>query len=269
MMSKERSSRRRSGSKERRLDGGGGKPDAAMTTFPTARVDKTSLHVTLPPGTNLHVRNGAMLWMDDGIDATVRVTGFLSRFFSDNDLLFTEFANKEGDKPLRLVIGSSLPCEIIEVEIQPGQTFVAHAGSFLACTGNVAQGGRLSFKGLVLGSGVVMAKYTVDAKAAKPGKIWLTAFGGVHTMDVRPGQTLRIDTGLFLCAPEAVVQTWQFGKIGSLLGAAFNGEGLVFKVHGGEKGQRIHLHSQNFGDLAKALVPYLVPYLGAYFQPRK
>lgn len=232
-----------------------------MTVFPETRIDDRTLVVTLKPGTNLHVRNGALVWMDDGVDASVRMgSGVLGRLFSNNDLLFTEFANKAGDKPLRLVIGSSVPCKILEVTIEPGMSYVAHAGSFLACTGNVEQSGSISLKGAVLGTGGVMAKYRVSPTATKPGTLWLTAFGGLQTVTVKPGEAIRIDNGMFLCAEESVIKTWEWGKVGSIIGSIFNGEGLVFKVGGGAKGTTVHLHSQNLGDFAKALVPYLQPY---------
>lgn len=90
----------------------------------------------------------------------------------------TAFSTKSSAK---IALGSPFPNSILEVEIQNEDNIYVHRANILASTDNV-----------------LFEKNTVKTKGDKSGYIWLSASGTSEKLDVKEGDSLTMNSGIFL-----------------------------------------------------------------------
>jgi len=227
------------------------------------------VEVELDPGESAVAEAGAMMYMESGIEMTTLFGdgsqsgggGFMDKLFAagrrvitGESLFITVFTNKGAGKQhvafAAPYSGKILPMHLGEL----GGHLICQKDSFLAAAKGVSIGIAFQKKfgvGLFGGEGFIMQKLEGD------GLCFVHAGGNIHIRDLKPGETLRVDTGCLVALQPSVEYDIQL--VGGIKTALFGGEGLFFATLRGPG--RVWLQSLPFSRLADRMAKAM-PRLG-------
>lgn len=205
--------------------------------------------LTLDPGEAIKVEPGAMVSFSEGVTADTEVAGGfvsgLKRMLGGESFFQNTFTASAGGGELTLA--PALPGDIAVIEIAPEQALLLRSGGYLAAETGVSfdasWGGAKGFFG---GQGLILLRVTGQ------GKLLLSAYGGLETRTLAPGQRYTVDTG-HIVALDASMEYHTRG-MGSLKKTAFSGEGLVCELTGPG---RLLLQSRSEAEFLNWLIPKL------------
>src|SRR5882724_10854394 len=164
------------------------------------------VEVELDPNEATVAEAGGMMYMDDGIemetifgDGSQQQGGFLGalmgagkRVLTGESLFMTVFLNRSSHKR-KVAFGAPYPGKIVAVHLANiGGELIAQKDSFLAAAKGVSIGIAFQRKlgvGLFGGEGFIMERLQGD------GWAFVHAGGTLMQKDLKPGESLRIDTG--------------------------------------------------------------------------
>ena len=230
--------------------------------------DMQFVEVELDPGEATVAEAGGMMYMEDGIemetifgDGSQQNTGFMGalmgagkRLLTGESLFMTVFLNK-GNGKRKVAFGAPYPGKIVAVHLSEiGGELIAQKDSFLAAAKGVSVGIAFQRKlgaGLFGGEGFIMQRLQGD------GWAFVHAGGTLLIRDLKPGETLRIDTGCIVAFQPSVSYDIQY--VGKVKSALFGGEGLFFATLRGPG--RVWLQSLPLSRLANRIVA-AVPGIG-------
>jgi uncharacterized protein (TIGR00266 family) len=214
------------------------------------------LELALDPGEGLVAETGQLSWMTGGIELrtttnTAGTTGFLGaigRALSGGGLFMTEYTAPYG--PGTVAFAAKIPGKMVEIHVQPGQSYMIHKHGFVCATAGAQLGTGFQQSlgaGLFGGNGFLLQRLTGVCTA------WVELGGEVVERTLLPGETIRVHPGHVGMFEERV----NFG-ITTLRGISnifFGGDGLFLAELTGPG--RIWLQTLTLPNLAHALAPYL------------
>jgi len=165
------------------------------------------LKFEMQPGSSVITNQETMSYMDGGLTttATTGTTGFFGALFrgiAGASVLQNQVQNATS-KILTMVISPLLQGSIVQVNVQPGETWRFADRAFLACTPNLGVSGNLNifsnFRMLFVSENLTYV--TVSAKDS-PGVVWVSAHGACEThrleMGTENSSPFYINNGCFL-----------------------------------------------------------------------
>lgn len=182
--------------------------------------------ISLDQGEQVQAEAGAMVSMSASISmqSSVRgglMSGLKRSFLAGESLFINTFT---ADTAGEVTIAPALPGDIIALDIS-GHTLFIQSGSFLAATMGVTVdtkwgGGKTFFsrEGLFL------------LKCTGQGTVFVSSYGAIRLIDLKPGEQYRVDTGHMVAFDESV--TYEVGRAGGWKTTLMGGEGLVCKLTG-------------------------------------
>ena len=196
------------------------------------------VEVELDPGEGAIAEAGSMMYMTQGIqmetifgDGSQRqssgVMGALlgagKRILTGESLFMTAFTN-QGQSKHKVAFGAPYPGKILPMDLRAlGGHLVCQKDSFLCAARGVSIGIAFQRKlgvGLFGGEGFIMQKLEGD------GLCFVHAGGNIQHFDLKPGESLRVDTGCLVALQPSVNYDIQF--VGGIKTALFGGEGIFF-----------------------------------------
>src|SRR5215203_3566795 len=195
------------------------------------------VEVELDPMEAAVAEAGGMMYMDDGIEmetifgdgsqANSGIMGALmgagKRLLTGESMFMTVFQNRGMGKK-KVAFGAPYPGKIIPVHLaEIGGELLAQKDSFLCAAKGVSLGIAFTKKlgaGLFGGEGFILQRLQGD------GLAFVHAGGTIVQKDLKPGETLRIDTGCIVAFQPSVAYDIQY--VGKIKTALFGGEGLFF-----------------------------------------
>ena len=219
------------------------------------------VEVELDPGECAVAEAGVMMYMTQGIeletvfgDGRTQQQGFFDkllgagkRLLTGESLFMTVFQNRAASGKARVAFAAPYAGKIVPLDLsQLGGELICQKDSFLCAARGVQIG--IAFQkrigvGLFGGEGFIMQRLTGD------GWTFVHAGGTVHSLDLAPGETLRVDTGCLVALQPSVDYDIQF--VGGIKTALFGGEGLFYARLSGPG--RVWLQSLPFSRLADRL----------------
>jgi uncharacterized protein (TIGR00266 family) len=197
------------------------------------------VEVYLDPGESAVAEAGAMMYMTPAIkmetifgDGSSRqqsgimgaLMGAGKRLLTGESLFMTLFTNSAASGIARVAFAAPYAGKILPMDLSTlGGTLICQKDSLLAAAKGVSIGIAFQKKlgvGLFGGEGFIMQKLEGD------GLVFAHAGGTVHTYDLAPGETYRVDTGCLVALQPSVNYDVQF--VGGVKTALFGGEGLFF-----------------------------------------
>ncbi|MBX6332042.1 MAG: TIGR00266 family protein [Gemmatimonadaceae bacterium] len=222
--------------------------------------DLQAVIVTLDPGEAVVAEAGAMMYMEDGIsmattlDATGRHGSLLGkllaggkRILSGDSFFVTLFAN-EATRRRDIAFSSPFPGKILPVDLTAwGGTLLCQKDSFLCGARGIDV--TIAFTrrigaGFFGGEGFILQRLVGD------GLCFLHASGTLHTLDLAPGETVRVDTGCLVAMQPTV--DYDIQMVPGIKTALFGGEGLFFAWLTGPG--RVVLQTLPFSRLADRII---------------
>lgn len=202
--------------------------------------DLQFVEVDLDPGESAVAEAGALMYMTPGIEMETvfgdgsgqpqgrgglvgALMGAGKRLLTGESLFMTVFTNN-GRGVHRVAFAAPYPGRILPMDLQQlGGELICQKDSFLCAARGVSIGIAFQRKigaGLFGGEGFIMQRLQGD------GLSFVHAGGMLHTIDLQPGETLRVDTGCLVAMQPSVNYDIQF--VGKIKTAFFGGEGLFF-----------------------------------------
>jgi uncharacterized protein (TIGR00266 family) len=216
------------------------------------------VEVELDPGESANAEAGSMMFITDGIQMDTifgegsqqqragvmgALMGAGKRLITGESLFMTVFTNGGSGKQ-QVAFAAPYPGKILAMDLkQLGGELVCQKDSFLCAARGVSIGIAFQRKigvGLFGGEGFIMQRLQGD------GLAFVHAGGTVHPVELRAGQTLRVDTGCLVALQPTVGYDIQF--VGKIKTALFGGEGLFFAILTGPG--RVWLQSLPFSRMA-------------------
>ncbi|MGE0042939.1 MAG: TIGR00266 family protein [Vicinamibacterales bacterium] len=195
------------------------------------------VEVELDPGEAAIAEAGAFMYMTPGIemetifgDGSKQSTGVLDalwgagkRVLTGESLFMTVFTNKGAGKQ-RVAFAAPYAGKILAMDLQAmGGELICQKDAFLCAARGVTLGIAFQRKigaGLFGGEGFIMQRLQGD------GLCFVHAGGTVHHLELKAGETMRVDTGCLVALQPSVNYDIQF--VGKVKSALFGGEGIFF-----------------------------------------
>src|SRR4026208_483404 len=199
--------------------------------------DMQFVEIELDPQEAALAEAGAMMYMEDGIemetifgDGTQQTSGFLGtlmgagkRLLTGESLFMTVFQNRGMGKK-KVAFGAPYPGKIIPVHLSElGGELLAQKDAFLCAAKGVSVGIAFTKR---LGAGFFGGEGFILERLQGDGFLFIHAGGTIHRRELKPGETLRVDTGCLVAFQPSVDYDIQY--VGNIKSALFGGEGLFF-----------------------------------------
>ncbi|WPL19674.1 hypothetical protein Thiowin_04815 [Thiorhodovibrio winogradskyi] len=195
------------------------------------------LHVSLQKGEKIFCESDAMVMMEEPLQVKGQLRGgigraLVRRLANDESLFQQEIEAVSGDGDC--LLSPALPGGVELLDVAPGADFVLSDGSFLAAESSVAINPRLNTigGGFFGGTGgfVIM-------EARGQGKLAVSGFGSVFTLDVTPGRETVVDNSHVVAwsstlSFEVGTPRTGGGFFGNIVNSVTSGEGLVIRFRG-------------------------------------
>jgi uncharacterized protein (TIGR00266 family) len=200
--------------------------------------DLQFVEVELDPRESAVAEAGGMMYMTPGVEMETifgdgsgsqkpgimgALMGAGKRLLTGESLFMTVFTNV-GSGVQRVAFAAPYPGRILPMDLAKlGGELICQKDSFLCAAKGISVGIAFQRKigaGLFGGEGFIMQRLQGD------GLAFVHAGGMLHTLDLAPGETLRVDTGCLVAMQPSVNYDIQF--VGKIKTAFFGGEGLFF-----------------------------------------
>ncbi|MBM7124949.1 AIM24 family protein [Dyella flava] len=214
------------------------------------------LEVGLEQGDKLVSAPGRFSWMTRNIvlqttAQTAGAKGFfgvVGRALSGGGLFMNEY--ETSGSPGMVAFAANVPGSIVEVQVNPGQTYFIHRHGFMCGTEGVDL--SIGFQ-RSLGAGIFGGEGFILQKLAGNARAWVELGGEIVTYTLAPGETLQVHPGHIGMFEGSV--NFEITLLPGLKNKLFGGDGL-FIAHLTGPGQ-VWLQTLTMPNLAHALHPYL------------
>jgi uncharacterized protein (TIGR00266 family) len=200
--------------------------------------DLQFVEVELDPGESAVSEAGAMMYMTQGIQMNTvfgdgsgtagsgimdRLIGAGKRLLTGAGMFMTIYSNL-GQGKQRVAFAAPFPGRIVPMDLASlGGELICQKDSFLCAARGVSIG--IAFQrrmgvGLFGGEGFIMQRLQGD------GLVFVHAGGMIHSLDLGPNESLRVDAGCIVALQPGIDFDIQF--VGGIKSALFGGEGLFF-----------------------------------------
>ncbi|MBK5964471.1 TIGR00266 family protein [Thiocystis minor] len=208
-----------------------------MPTFTVTGEIDPFLHVSLQKGEKIFCESGAMVMMEAALQVKGQLRGglgraLLRRMATDESLFQQEIEAVSGDGDC--LLSPTLPGSIELLDVGPGNAYTLSDGSFVAADSSVEVRARMNTVGggLFGGTGgfVIM-------EATGRGKLAVSGFGSIFTLDIAPDRETVIDNNHAVAWSsnlqyEVGMPQTGGGFFGNIVNSVTSGEGLVLRFRG-------------------------------------
>ena len=203
-------------------------------------------------GETLITERGSMSWMSPNMQMETTSGGglgrALGRMFAGDSLFLNRYTARGG--PGMIAFASSFPGSIRAFEIGPGRELILQKRGFLAAEESVDLSVHFQKK---LGAGLFGGEGFIMQRLSGRGIAFAEFDGHVVEYDLRPGQSIIVDTG-YLAAMEPTC-SMEIQTVPGVKNMLFGGEGIFNTVITGPG--RIWLQSMPVYAVANAIRPYI------------
>ena len=204
----------------------------------------------LADGEQMVTEKGSMVWMSPNMEMSTSGGG-LGKMFSkvfSGESMFQNIYTARGAG--MIAFGSSFPGQIKAVTIAPGQDMILQKTAFLAAEPGVELSIHFNKK---LGTGLFGGEGFIMQKLSGFGKAFIEIDGHAVEYDLRPGQSIVVDTG-YLAAMSATC-TMDIQTVRGVKNVLFGGEGLFNTVVTGPG--KVLLQTMPINAVAGSIAPYI------------
>ncbi|MCE5249564.1 TIGR00266 family protein [bacterium] len=188
--------------------------------------DMQAAIITLDPGETVQAESGAMMFMEDGIEATTEMQGGLlggvKRLVSGESLFVALFTNNGSDRR-RVSFAAPYPGKILPVNLAETGTMLCQRDAYLCSAYGIAISVAFTRRlgaGFFGGEGFILQKLTGD------GYAFIHAGGTIIKHELAVGESLNVDTGCLVAFQESV--DYDIKMVSGIKTALFGGEGIFY-----------------------------------------
>lgn len=206
----------------------------------------------LQAGEAVFTESGGMGWMTPNMEMSTNMEGGLlgglARKLSGESLFMTTYTCRSGVGTI--AFPSSFPGNILEFNLQTGQSIICQKKAFLCAERSVQL--QIHFRrnigsGLFGGEGFIMQRIT------GPGKAFLEIDGSVVKQTLQRGEALRVDPGHVAAVTPSV--SMDITMVKGIKNMFFGGEGLFLADLSGPG--EVWLQTMPVQNVARSIIPFL------------
>ncbi|AGX87254.1 TIGR00266 family protein [Candidatus Symbiobacter mobilis] len=208
-----------------------------MPTFTVLGDDDPFLHVSLRKGESISCESNAMVMMEDTLDLAGRMQGgflqaVMRRMANGESFFQQQIRASRGDGDC--LLSPTLPGALEVLDVGSVQYCVSD-DAYVASSDGVAVTAQMQNIGTALFGGT--GGFFIG-RSSGSGKLVVSGFGSVFTLDITPAKSVLIDNGHVVAWDSALhhelsVSTNQSqGLLGNLVNSVTSGEGIVLKFSG-------------------------------------
>ena len=210
--------------------------------------------VYLKAGQEVYAEAGKMLYKYPAVQWETRMSGTsigekiwgaLKRTVMGESLFLTYFRASSDSE---IGFAGSYPGRIQAFDLAPGQSVLVQRDSFIFAQTSVQLNIAFTKK---LGAGFFGGEGFILEKLTGPGTAFIHAGGDFVHFELRPGETLQVDTGCIVAFDESVQYDIQF--VGGIKTAIFGGEGLFLATLTGPG--KVIVQSMTLAKLRREIAP--------------
>ncbi len=179
----------------------------------------------LGPGEAVRAETGTMLAMTPEIDLEARTGGLgkiVGRLLTGEGAFQSRFVAARGGG--ELILAPSAPGDVQALKLEGGSLLVA-SGALLAADDALDVNAKTRLKNFFVGESLFMLR------VSGTGLVFLCAFGAIHPRELRPGESIKVESGHLVAWSEGI--DVRVGRVSrSWLGTAFSGEAIVATMTG-------------------------------------
>ncbi|MBE6834884.1 MAG: TIGR00266 family protein [Ruminococcaceae bacterium] len=208
---------------------------------------------TLEANEKMITEGGGMSWMSPNMKMETSSNGGIGKMLGrmvTKESLFQNNYTAQGGQGM-IAFASSLPGEILALEIGPGKDYVCQKSAFLASTEGVTLSTFFQKK---LGAGFFGGEGFIMQKIAGNGLAFVEVDGAAIRYNLQPGQQLIVDTGHVVLMSSTCSMDVQTVK--GVKNVLFGGEGLFNTVVSGPG--EVVIQTMPIPKLAGAIQPYII-----------
>ncbi len=208
-----------------------------------------SIIMNIKKGQSVFANAGLMVWMDQDMNVSTQTRGLFSAFkrslFSTDSFFLTSYTGVSS-KGSKICFAPMMTGDIIEVKIKPGEKKLVASHSVVVCTDNIILDTRMRLRGIFVSESPFLSELSVPADSKDYGIAWISAYGGIETLEVKENQRIQVDNGHFLSCDGHI--QYSIGTVGGIKSTFFSGEGLVMNFKGP---CRINIQNRNSHSLLR------------------
>jgi uncharacterized protein (TIGR00266 family) len=214
------------------------------------------IRIRLKPGQEVFAEAGKMVYKVPGVVWETRMTGdtlgqkiwgAVKRKVAGESLFLTYFRSDAGGE---VGFAGNYPGRVQVFELAPGQSILAQRDSFVCAQTTVNLSIALVKK---IGAGFFGGEGFILEKLTGPGAVFIHGGGDFVEFELKPAETIQVDTGCIVAFDESV--TYDIQLAGGIKTAIFGGEGLFLATLGGPG--RVLIQSMTLEKLRREIVPVL------------
>jgi len=211
--------------------GGGQQQNAVLKGVISGRPMFAGVDIQLDAGQKMLGDPGSMMWMEEDVKIETDCQGgclrATARQCADEHCCMNTFHG-----PGKVGFGFPLPGDMMAFAVTREQGWILSRGAFIAGTENIDVSARFAgcCAAAFSGEGPFLTKVTLQKEAKGAGMVYAGGFGAITRHDLKAGEVLFVDNGLFFAAHEK--QKIQVGFVGGLKSMCCSGEGIVMKFYG-------------------------------------
>ncbi len=184
------------------------------------------LRIKMEKGEELSAEAGAMVSMSSGIEMQTNTKGgflgSLKRSMLGGESFFIN--TFKAFEPGEVTFAPSLPGDIYALDLN-NQTIYAQSGAYIASSP------QINVDSTWAGSKSFFSKEGFFLlKISGTGKVFLSSYGAIHEVDLKPEQKYIVDNGHMVAFAEGI--EWKVRRVGGLKSTLFSGEGVVCEFTG-------------------------------------
>ena len=174
---------------------------------------------------------GHMSYMDSHIITSAHAHGGIFEgikrmLLTDTSMYMTKYT---GTKEKNMIACASfLPGDIMPLQINPGEKYMLSHHSLISFTPNLELNTKSRLKGFFVQEGLFQVEISNQSKES--GMVWLSAYGGFYSREIKKDESFKLDSGLFLAANSDI--NYEITKLGSIKTAILSGEGFMMHFYG-------------------------------------
>ncbi len=210
------------------------------------------VELSLNGGEAVFTESGGMSWMDKCFNMSTNMEGGLlkgiGRKMAGESMFLTTYTCEAQFG--RIAFASSMPGNIIPLQLGPGQSLIAQKKAFLVAERSVQLEAFFRKK---LGAGLFGGEGFVLNRITGPGMAFVEIDGSVVERDLAPGEAILVDTGCVGMFEPSV--SMEVETVKGFKNVLFGGEGLFLTRLTGPG--RVWLQSMPVSSLAKEIIPFM------------
>lgn len=204
-----------------------------------------SVVVSLNKGQSVYCNYASMNYCDGTVDISTKSQGIfrsLIRKFFTTSSFFLNYYTGIDDRESVASFASYFPGDIIAMRIKKGDKYIISAHGFLCATPNIKLSTTTRLRNIIVrNEDSFLNEVSIMDDCEDDGMVWISAHGGFDKVEVKAGETLKVNGGIFAFTKSE--NTFTLSTEGNIKSFLFSGQTILMRFTGPCE---LFVHSQNF-----------------------